>query len=558
MIKGQNKNKVSVRNSEGKVIVIDINDPRYISGELVHMNKGAVRLNQRNKFYAKNINGDVFLISKEDDRFKSGELVCVTKQNKVRNINKEIKEIKKRNPVNKNGRLNMSISQKEYQIKKRSLKYTNFKYPILSDNGFYIVKNFCIHGDLKISPNDFNIIYSYYDNNYKLYCEKCKLDYISELNYTENFKNEKRKELENLYKFSSKLKESYIKRYYTDLYLCILNNCNDQNINWNEKLFLFKSSLKKRPKCNCIDCENDTYFSQSNRRYTYFCKKHCNGFSSNGEIELYNFILQYYPNIIKKRIDNIELDIYIPELNLAFEFNGLYWHSEIYKSKKYHYNKWLICKNNNIQLIHIWEDDWNYKRNIIQSIILNRLYKIDKKIYARKCIIKNITSEESSNFLINNHLQGACNSSIRLGLFYNNELVSLMTFGKRNIGKKVQFEMLRYCSLINTNVIGSASKLFNYFLKNYSFNSLISFSDCDIFDGNLYKNLGFEFVKHTELNYWWSDNNKRYHRSNFMKHKLILKGKDLTKTEDEIMHQDGYNKIWGTGNLKYEYIKKLN
>jgi len=142
------------------------------------------------------------------------------------------------------------------------------------------------------------------------------------------------------------------------------------------------------------------------------------------ENELFNFIQENYDgNIIRNsRIENKELDIYLPEINLAFEFNGLYWHSEIYKDKNYHKDKTELCNKNNIRLYHIWEDDWLYKKDIVKSMILNKLGKSKNKIFARKCVIKVIDDNKKiKDFLDNNHIQGFVGSSVKKGLYYKNE-----------------------------------------------------------------------------------------------------------------------------------------
>jgi hypothetical protein len=171
-------------------------------------------------------------------------------------------------------------------------------------------------------------------------------------------------------------------------------------------------------------------------------------------------------------------------------------------------------------------------------------------------LIKEVKKDKIRKFLINNHLQGFVPSSIKLGLYYNDELVSLMTFGKRKISGKSYYELLRFCSKLNTSVIGGASRLFKNFLL-LGHKNIISYASCDISNGSLYKILGFNEIGHTGVNYWWSNNINKYHRSNFMKHKLVKDGADLIKTENEIMHEKGFYKIYGTGNLKYEYINKI-
>jgi hypothetical protein len=158
------------------------------------------------------------------------------------------------------------------------------------------------------------------------------------------------------------------------------------------------------------------------------------------EKEIINWIKSlnvYFSESDKTILNPKHLDIYIPSKNIAIEFNGLYWHSELYKDKNYHLDKSLKCQEQEIQLLHIWEDEWVYKKDIIKSIILNRLGLIKEKIYARQCEIRVIEdSKLVRKFLDENHIQGYSQSSIKLGLFYQNELVSLMTFGYRHTNKK--------------------------------------------------------------------------------------------------------------------------
>lgn len=291
------------------------------------------------------------------------------------------------------------------------------------------------------------------------------------------------------------------------------------------------------------------------------CPK-CNRFDKK-EISVLDFIKLNYNGYIdisnRKILKGKELDIYLPDLNLAFEFNGLYWHSESFKEKDYHLNKTKECLNKGIQLIHIWEDDWDNKQDIVKSIILNKLGKNTKKIYARKCEIKEIYDNKIiRDFLEENHIQGFVGSKVKLGLYYNNELVSLMTFGnlRRNLGQKSKegsYELLRFCNKLNTSVIGGASKLFKYFIKNYNFKEIISYSDNSRSNGNLYKVLGFQLLKNTISNYYWVVESVRKNRFNFRKDKLIKKGYDPNKTEIEIMNELGYYRIFDCGSIKWIY-----
>lgn len=68
-------------------------------------------------------------------------------------------------------------------------------------------------------------------------------------------------------------------------------------------------------------------------------------------------------------IDGHEIDIYIPSIRLAIEFNGNYWHSELHKDKYYHQNKSLECIRNDIDLLHIFEYDFDKIDDIIDNIL---------------------------------------------------------------------------------------------------------------------------------------------------------------------------------------------
>ena len=251
----------------------------------------------------------------------------------------------------------------------------------------------------------------------------------------------------------------------------------------------------------------------------------------------------------KNIIPPLEIDIYLPNHKLGIEINGIYWHSEIFKPKQYHMNKTLACRNNNISLLHFYEDEIQYKFDIVKSIINNKIGIIPNKIYARKCTISIITDTDViRTFLDKNHIQGYQSSKYNFGLIYENELVSIMTFGYRYMNGKREMELVRFCSKLNTNVVGGANKLFNFFiLNNKGFSKIISYSDNNIFNGGLYEKLGFKFKNNSNYNYYWVVNKRRYHRFTFNKKSLIKKGYDPNKTEVEIMHEIGAYRIYGTG-----------
>lgn len=289
------------------------------------------------------------------------------------------------------------------------------------------------------------------------------------------------------------------------------------------------------------------------------CPKCSNNGFSIGEIELNEFITNLGINTIlkeRKMLSGKELDIFIPSHNLAIEYNGLYWHSEEFLDNDYHLNKTKLCEEKNIQLIHIFEDEWELKKDIVKSRLKNILGLTQDKIYARKCQIKEVSSKESKEFLDKNHIQGNTKASIKYGLYHKNELVCLMTFGIRPMINKTSLELIRFCNKLDITVIGGADKLLQYFIKNHQPKEIISYADRRWSQGGLYEKLGFEFVYNTNINFYYLINKKRLNRLNFQKHKIIKNENDKNKTASQIMLEQGIYKIYDCGNKKY--VLKIN
>ena len=266
----------------------------------------------------------------------------------------------------------------------------------------------------------------------------------------------------------------------------------------------------------------------------------------------------YIMNDTRKIIPPLELDIYIPSHKLAIEYNGVYWHSEEYKPNDYHLNKTIECEKQGIQLIHIFEDEWLFKQDIVKSRLQNILGLTPNKIYARKCEMRETSSRQSKEFLNENHIQGNVNSKIKLGLYYNDELVSLMTFGslRKVLGNKHNddsYELLRFCNKLNTTIIGGADKLFKYFIKTYKPIEIISYADRRWSQGNLYEKLGFKFIHNSKPNYFYIINKKREYRFKYRKDVLVKEGYDSSKSERQIMLDRGINRIYDCGNKKYVF-----
>lgn len=331
---------------------------------------------------------------------------------------------------------------------------------------------------------------------------------------------------------------------------------------------LFSKITKSFIEAKCNKCGglyniNKQMMYERSKRHQEVCTI-CNPFGqqnvSSHEIEVSKFLSDL--DISHKRTfrglpNGKEIDIFIPTSNIGIEINGLYWHNENFLPQNYHLDKTNECEKEGIKLMHIFEDEWIYKKDIVKSIIKNKLKLTNNSIFARKCIIKEVDSKTSTQFLEENHIQGGVNSKIRIGLFYNDKLVSIMTFSKGRVlmgGKSNEWELNRFANIINTNVIGSAGKIFSYFLKKYKPNKVISYSDVRLFQGNLYNTLGFTQKQQSPPNYWYIIGSKRFHRFNFRKDILVKEGYDNKKTEKEIMYERKIFRIYDCGNIRWEFF----
>lgn len=280
------------------------------------------------------------------------------------------------------------------------------------------------------------------------------------------------------------------------------------------------------------------------------------------EKELLDNIKSFYSGIIKENDRYIlgnkkEIDIYIPETNLAIEYCGMYWHSEkMGKDQYYHVDKYQLCKEKGIKLLTIFEYEWLNKKDIVLSILKAKLGIFEKRIQARKCEIKEIDHKLSKEFLIQNHLKGQDQSSVRYGLFFNDELVSIMTFSKKSLSRKINdWEISRFCNKLNYSVIGGASKLFSYFIRNNNPSKIITYSDLRYGEGNVYSQLGFVQQQNTVPGYWYFKNNELELIHRFTLRKKSNEPKELT--EKQLREKEGYLIIYDCGNAKYEW-NKLN
>lgn len=266
---------------------------------------------------------------------------------------------------------------------------------------------------------------------------------------------------------------------------------------------------------------------------------------------------ELYPNFKKTRqaIPPYEIDLYDDDKKIGIEYNGIYWHSEKFKESDYHQEKSLLAQSKGIRLYHIFENEWRDERKkmIILSQINNFLGMNYSKIGARQCVLKEISANDCNEFLQQNHLQGQDQSSIRYGLFYQDKLVSVMTFCRPRFNQNYEWELSRFCNICNTTVRGAASKLFKHFLKTYSPKNIISYSNFAKTTGKLYENLGFKQIHLAKPNYVWINGLEVLSRYQCQKHRLE-DFKDLGSTEVEIMHNRGFLRMYDCGNVVWSYV----
>ena len=263
-------------------------------------------------------------------------------------------------------------------------------------------------------------------------------------------------------------------------------------------------------------------------------------------------------NELEFSLTNKSYDLHILDTNILIEINPTYTHNStnptwFHNSKKepldknYHIEKTKLALENGYRCIHIW--DWDDIDKIIEIL------KPKEKIYARKCILKEVSIKDSDEFLNKYHLQNTCKGQdIRLGLYYNDKLVEIMTFGKPRYNKKYEYELLRLCTCSNYIIIGGTEKLFKYFINNYKPKSIISYCDNSKFDGEVYKKLGFILKDFGSPSKHWF-NGKRHITDNLLRQRgfdqLFNANYGKGTSNEELMIKEGFVEIYDSGQSIY-------
>jgi len=273
--------------------------------------------------------------------------------------------------------------------------------------------------------------------------------------------------------------------------------------------------------------------------------------SSNGEKELQIYVSSLGFITGKKLFKWGEIDVFVPEKNIGFEFNGCYWHNDQHRSSDYHYNKVTNAEKEGIRLIHIWEHEWLHNQEAIKSYIKAQLGLCEHRVYARKCKVREITYKEALP-LLQYHQQGKSFANVYIGLYNNNELVLTMLFAKSTKSIFTQnpiaeWEIKREICKEGYSVVGGKSKVFKYFVEKYNPKSVVSYVDRSKFTGKSYQIMGFKLDHINPARYDW-----------VYKENLIFKKRQpkIYKKMRQLYNQGEVYRIYDSGRYCYVWRKE--
>lgn len=336
----------------------------------------------------------------------------------------------------------------------------------------------------------------------------------------------------------------------------------------NYELIQDSYTKKRNPlSARCLVCDNirtnrfDNFFNQR-------CPTCSNNGSSRQEEEVNKWIksLGFQPRKFrfKGKTRGKEIDIYIPSLRIGIEYCGLYWHTiERLHNKNYHYNKMKQAEDNDIRLVTLFEDEWLNKQEQVKNFLKSILNVYDYRIYARKCRIKIIQDKKiTMEFLEKNHIQGRAPHKISIGLYYESQLVGLITGNRHHRKNNESLVLNRLVFKDGYQIVGGASKLLKYlklYAKNEGYSKLISWSDNRWSQGNVYKKIGFLLEEELNPDYSYIVNSLlRESKQSNTKKNLIKKGAcgTMNNTERELSKTLGYKRLYDCG--KKRWSMKLN
>jgi hypothetical protein len=298
----------------------------------------------------------------------------------------------------------------------------------------------------------------------------------------------------------------------------------------------------------CMECGAKLRRSLHTLRYSPGCPR-CAGTDTKPQMEIYSFIQELCSDAISSDatlIAPLHLDVYVPLKRFAVEYNGLYWHCEKIRSRGYHQNKTTRCSSKEIDLFHVYADDWRDRGPIVRSMIRHRLGVSSRRVYARSCEIVQVEAARRKDFFERCHLDGDVSAKVSFGLELDGQLIAVLSL-RRPFHKKWEdcVEVARFATELDVSVVGGLSRLTRAavtWAKNEGYKKLLSYVDGRVGEGNGYIAAGFAKVGTTPPAFWWTDYVKRYNRFNYRA------DKERGMSEQEVADEAGVVRIYGCCN----------
>lgn len=296
----------------------------------------------------------------------------------------------------------------------------------------------------------------------------------------------------------------------------------------------------------------------------YRCSRCANKKTSEGEIELLTWVRSFFPNAEKIKIktntenrrESKEFDIFIPEINTAIEYCGVFWHQENKIGRSYHKEKMKLANLNSIRLITLFDYEWIHRNDQIKGFLKSIFQKNEKIIAARKCTVKKIDKKTANRFLEENHIQGKNRIQISFGLFYEDVVVGVVTGGPHHRNYGSDLVLNRLCFKNGTTVMGGASKLFSVFkqeAEKLKYKNIISWSDNRFSEGSIYKKLNFSLETDLPIDYFYAKNDRNIKKKQSCKKQNLMKMGGIGNTEKEMAESLGYFRVWDCGKKRWVY-----
>ncbi len=241
-----------------------------------------------------------------------------------------------------------------------------------------------------------------------------------------------------------------------------------------------------------------------------------------------------------------ELDFYFPDFKFAVELHGSHWHSDQFKSKYDHRDKYLRCRENNITLIQIFDFEWYSRKKQIINYVNSKVGVFKESIYARDCLTISPNPNEVKDFINNNHIQGYVSHTEAYGLSYNGELVGLITLSRHH---RISSQLIlnRMCVKGGINIVGGIKKMFESIPMK---KGLITHADLRFTTGEIYLSLGFQVKHYNKPDYVYIKNGKMKSKQSMKKTK---EERLINKSESELRRDQGYYKLWDAGKICYVF-----